>query len=80
MKQFLIAIDQGINTLIYIPGDGFGMADEAISARVVRCYLQDLTPEWPINAIDALFFWEESHCMNSWRAEFARNQLPSHYR
>lgn len=31
MKQFLIALDQTLNTLIRIDGDGFGFADETLS-------------------------------------------------
>lgn len=36
MKQFLIAIDQALNTLAWAEGEGFGMADETISARAWR--------------------------------------------
>jgi hypothetical protein len=78
--QPLIALDQFLNTLIYIKGDGFGMADEAISARLFRCYLQDLiSDEWYL-AIDFLFFWDDAHCYESWRSEIERNQLPNFYR
>jgi hypothetical protein len=34
--QPLIALDQGINTLVYLDGDGWGMADETLSARAWR--------------------------------------------
>lgn len=33
MKQFLIAVDQAVNTLVWAKGEGFGTADETISAR-----------------------------------------------
>jgi hypothetical protein len=78
--QFLIALDQLINTLFKIKGDGRGFADETISARLFRCYLQGLISDKPYRAIDALFFWEEAHCYNSWTAERERRQLPGHYK
>ena len=80
MMQTLIAVDQLINTLIKIKGDGCGKADETISARVFRCYLQGLISDRAYLAIDALFFWQEAHCYQSWVAERDRHQLPGHYR
>lgn len=80
MPQPLIAIDQFFNTLIVIDGDGRGMADETISARVFRCFLQDLISDRAYRAIDAVFFWQEAHCYDSWVAERERRQLPDHYR
>ena len=80
MKQFLISLDQTANTLIYVDGDGWGTADEAISARAFRCYLQGLIPDLYYKTIDALFFWQEAHCHGAWQAEIERSQLPNHYR
>lgn len=80
IKQLLIAIDQTFNCLVFIKGDGFGMADEALSARAIRCYLQDLISDRLYRAIDALFFFDPNHCYESWRSEIERNQLPNHYR
>jgi len=77
--QPLIALDQWINTLIYIAGDGQGMADETISARVFRCHLQGHLSDHPYRAIDALFFWQKNHCHKSWRSEIERRQLPGYY-
>jgi hypothetical protein len=79
VTQSLIAIDQFFNTLFKIKGDGRGFADETISARVFRCYLQGLISDKAYRFIDALFFWEEAHCYNSWTAERERRQLPGHY-
>ena len=78
--QPLIALDQLINTVIKINGDGWGMADESISARVFRCFLQGLISDRAYRAIDALFFWQEAHCYHAWVAESQRQQLPNHYR
>jgi hypothetical protein len=79
MIQSLIAIDQFFNTLFKIKGDGRGMADETISARVFRCYLQGLISDRAYRFIDALFFWQAAHCYDSWTAERERRQLPGHY-
>lgn len=75
----LVALDQFINTLVYIDGDGWGMADETISARAFRCFLQGLISDRFYRAIDAVFFWQAFHCHASWRAEWERKQLPVHY-
>lgn len=79
VKQFAVAIDQAINTLIYIPGDGWGWADETLSARLFRCDLQGLISDGWYRAVDALFFWQDQHCYASWRSEVERRHLPRHY-
>ena len=76
MKQVLIALDQLVNTLVWIKGDGFGSADETLSARAWR--LRDQSNAW--KRIDALFFWEEGHCRDSYLAELHRRHLPAEYR
>lgn len=80
MKQFAIAIDQALNCLVYILGDGFGMADETLSARLWRCYLQELIGPAGWQIVDALFFWQPEHCYHAWRSEIERAHLPDHYR
>lgn len=83
MMQLLMAIDQTINCLIYIAGDdnnGWGMADELLSARAWRCYLQGLISDRLYRAIDMLFFWAPLHCYTAWRGEFERRQMPGTYR
>lgn len=78
MKQILIALDQLLNTLIYLSGDGFGHADETLSARLWR--LQHPAHKF----VDGLFFWDRegivSHCELSYRAELLRHHLPVGYR
>ena len=71
LKQFLIAVDQVFNALLG------GMADETLSARAYRT--RDKHP-WRMRVIDALFFWQDSHCYNSWLSEIERRHLPSAYR
>lgn len=75
MKQFLIAFDQMLNTLIPIGRDGFGYADETLSARAWR--LRDRSKLYKV--IDAIFFWESSHCLVSYESEKKRKQLPVEY-
>lgn len=68
MTQFLIAIDQTINTMVG------GWADETLSARAHRC-------NWRIRSvINAVFFWQDDHCRASYESERQRRQLPLEYR
>lgn len=76
MKQFLIAFDQLANTLFYIKGDGFGFADETLSARAWR--LRYFSNAYKV--IDKMFFWEDNHCLLSYHSEMKRKQLPDEYR
>lgn len=85
MKQVLIAIDQFANTLTWAKGEGFGRADETLSARAWRLRHRDSTWGRFQRAIDRVFFWEKlagerAHCHLSWIAEFERHQLPDEYR
>ena len=75
MKQIFISIDQFFNTVVWIPGDGFGFADETLSARSWR--LREQSRVWRV--IDALFFWDRDHCRQSYQSEVDRRQLPRHY-
>ena len=79
MKQTAVAIDQVLNTVIWIPGDGFGMADETLSARAWRLRKQSSA----YKIIDALFFWDtcdgKGHCQLSYESEMLRKQLPKEY-
>jgi hypothetical protein len=77
MTQVLIAFDQLINTVIYIKGDGFGYADETLSARAWR--LRTLS-SFPYRFINALFFWQDDHCRQAYESEHNNSQLPREYR
>lgn len=83
LKQFLIALDQTANTLIYLKGDaingetGFGYSDETLSARLWRL-------QHPFHkVVDKVFFFdkegEKKHCELSFESELKRKQLPSRY-
>jgi hypothetical protein len=69
MRQFLIGVDQLLNTLFG------GYADETISARCWR--LQHRKPYSYLRpAIDGLFFWQDEHCRKSYDAEIKRKHSP----
>jgi hypothetical protein len=77
VKQFLIAVDQLINTLI----DG-GYADETISARAYR--MTDASIGWhdlhvSIDWFFRVFLNDYNHCYNSYISEVKRKQLPKEY-
>lgn len=74
MKQFLIGIDQLINTVFG------GWADETLSARCHRCSYYSY--KWAIAKmlINMVFFWQDDHCAESYTSEVERFQLPPEYR
>lgn len=77
LKQLLISIDQVFNVLVWMPGDGFGCADETLSARSWR--LRERVGLW--RWIDAAFRpWVADHCRLSYESELARRHLPPEYR
>lgn len=78
MKQTLIAFDQMVNTVVWASEEGFGMADETISARAWRLRAR---PAWGTlrKVVDKIFFWEENHCEESYLFEKQRKQLPVEY-
>lgn len=75
MKQFLIAFDQLLNTVLG------GYADETLSARAWRVeqngkfFGKIFRP-----LIDTLLFFDPQHCYNSYLSEKERKQFPNHYR
>lgn len=68
--NFLIALDQALNTLIRIDGE-YGQPNETLSARLWRkgeyCTKRR-------RVVDALFFWQSEHCAQSYLNELARNK------
>ena len=69
LKQFLIALDQVVNTMCG------GYADETLSCRAYRHYMKG-EHKWVKVLIDCLFFLEDKHCYNSYLSEQERLQLP----
>lgn len=76
--QFLIAIDQLINTLVWARHEGFGYADEALSSRAHRLRASTNWNRFRI-LINFLFFWQEDHCREAYLAECERRQYPPSY-
>lgn len=80
IKQLLIAFDQLLNCLVWIKGDGFGYADETLSARAWRLSAKCEWARYVRIAIDVLFFWDKDHCRGSYLSELKRKHLPVEYR
>ena len=81
--QPLIALDQFVNTLVWAKKEGFGYADETLSARAWR--LQNRTKTWGRfrKIVDRFFlvvFREKDHCLEAYISEFRKHQLPEYYR
>jgi hypothetical protein len=76
VKQFFIALDQLLNTVVKIGSDGWGYADEMLSARAWRLRSGSRLYIW----IDRLFFWDKDHCEECYQIEMERKQLPTEYR
>jgi len=82
--QFLIAVDQLLNVLAWAKGEGFGFADETLSAR---CWRLRTRRAWNFarSVLDYMFFFdkhegERAHCFLAWLAEFERHHLPEEYK
>ncbi len=71
IKQVLVAVDQLINAIFG------GYADETLSSRAWRA--RDKQP-WLYKSIDKLFFWDVSHCCQSYYSEKLRRQFPPELR
>lgn len=76
MKQSFISLDQMFNCCVKIGDDGWGYADEMLSARAWRLREKSNLYVW----IDRLFFWDKDHCQECYQIEMERKQLPSEYR
>lgn len=75
LKNLLIGLDQTLNTTIKL-SDGWGEADEMLSARAWRLrYRHPNLRLW----IDRLFFWDADHCQECYEIERTRKQLPAEY-
>jgi hypothetical protein len=74
LLQTAIAVDQTVNAILN------GWADETLSAR---CYRQRMNGKWMYRwyrFINALFFWQDDHCKDSYLSEVDRNQISPEYR
>ncbi len=75
MKQFLIAFDQLINTILG------GYADETLSARAWRAEAKGRFLGKVFRPlIDFILFFDKDHCYNSYLSEVQKRQFPRDYR
>ena len=79
--QFLIALDQLLNTLVWAKYESTGYADETLSARMWRLRH---SKNWgrAQSIVDAVFlflFKQRDHCLQSYIDEYERKQLPVQY-
>ena len=72
-KCIAIAVDQLVNAILG------GWPDESLSSRAHRLD-RDGVCSWPRKLIDALFFWQDEHCRNSYESERLGRQLPPELR
>ena len=76
--NLLIAIDQLAWVALTL---GNGLPDETISAALWRMESQG---KWagklfrPV--VDALFFFDQNHCLSAWQSEHNKQQLPAIYK
>lgn len=77
MNQFLIAVDQLINTTI--PSYGDAWADETFSARCWRNGKNDKYWNMIRIAVDTILFFDKEHCFESYISEYERKHLPEEY-
>ena len=83
MKQFLIALDQTLNTLVWSKGEGFGMSDETLSARAYRLSAKH-PATWgrfrrTVDGVFATVIRQENHCLEAYRAEHGHEHHPEDY-
>ena len=79
LRQLLISVDQTINCVLglFIGGS---WADETLSSRAYRMQQQGKPWGFLRGVIDALFFWQQQHCFQSYLSEKYRKQLPPELR
>jgi len=73
MRQFLISVDQVLNTMLG------GWADETVSARAWRMREHSRFWRYVMFFINTIFF-DSLHCSKSYASELSRRQLPPEYR
>lgn len=76
LKNVLIGLDQALNCMVKLSGDGWGLPDEMLSARAWR--LREQYPSLRL-WIDRLFFWDDNHCQECFAIELERRQSPRDY-
>ncbi len=70
VRNILIGLDQLVTTFLA------GYPDETISSWAHRMYVKGKWFGWTRNAINALFFLQEDHCLDAYEKERTRAQFP----
>ena len=73
--QALIHLDQGLGLIVSTLLKEKAYSDLTLSANAFRWERAGVR-KWPRKLIDALFFWEECHCYDSWLNELKRAHIP----
>jgi len=78
LLNIAIAFDQLAWVLLTL---GNGLPDETISAAAWRMESQGkLAGRLFRPVVDALFFFDQNHCLSAWQSERNKQQLPGVYR
>lgn len=80
--QALVCLDQLVNTLTWSKHEGFGMADETVSARLYRLQNTSRYWKWGHDAIDfvvGVLSQDQQHCYHCWIEEMQRHHFPDAY-
>lgn len=77
--QLLLWLDQGLGGLVCTLLKELAWADLTLSANAYRWYVSGKRL-WPCVWIDRLFFWQDSHCRESYLYEIERRHLPASMR
>lgn len=77
--QALLHFDQGLGILVSTAFKELAWSDLTLSANAWR-WEREGVRRWPRKAIDALFFWQDSHCYSSYVYEIERRHLPESMR
>lgn len=72
--DILIAIDQLGTTILG------GYPDETLSCWAHRGYVKKTWFGWTRHIINALFFWQEDHCLSAYERERERKDVPPLFR
>lgn len=72
-KAALVGIDQLLASIVT------GWPEATLSAWA-WVWERDGIRAWPRRLIDALFFFDKNHCMESYRSEYKGSQLPPEFK
>ena len=77
LHQILVSLDQTLTTMacsVLFPTER-SYADETLSCRAVRWETCG-TRSRPRKVIDCIFFWQDEHCLSSYRSEEEKHLPP----